>query len=130
MPKLVEMDQAVTLADQLKSEDEAVVLINTFVVPPSLADALLAAWSNDAGHMKAPRHCWKRRIPELRRLAVGRPLSRGVRQSRIPGAPGRLPGRSRGQPAPVPQDRSARHLRRLTGIGPTRGQIACPADSR
>ncbi|AIT05276.1 antibiotic biosynthesis monooxygenase [Sphingomonas taxi] len=53
MPKLVEMDQAVTLTDQLKSEDEAVVLINTFVVPPSLADALLAAWSSDAGHMKA-----------------------------------------------------------------------------
>ena len=34
MPKFVEMDRTVTLADQLKDGDGAVVLVNTFVVPP------------------------------------------------------------------------------------------------
>ena len=53
MPKIVEMSQAVTLDDQLKTEDGPVVLINTFVVPPEDADKLLAAWTNDAGYMKA-----------------------------------------------------------------------------
>lgn len=53
MPKLVEMGQAATLGDQLKTEEGPVVLINTFVVPCEDADALIAAWGNDAGYMKA-----------------------------------------------------------------------------
>lgn len=53
MPKLVEMSQAVTLRDQLKSEEGPVVLVNTFVVPPEDSDKLLSAWTNDAGLMKA-----------------------------------------------------------------------------
>lgn len=53
MPKIVEMGQAVTMADQLKTEEGPVVLINTFVVPPEDADTLFAAWTGDAGHMKA-----------------------------------------------------------------------------
>ena len=53
MPKLVEMDQAVTMADQLKTEEGPVVLINTFIVPLDQADDLLAVWSKDAAHMKA-----------------------------------------------------------------------------
>jgi heme-degrading monooxygenase HmoA len=52
MPKFVEMDQTVTLADQLKDEGGAVVLVNTFVVPPEEADRLLAAWAADAAIMK------------------------------------------------------------------------------
>ncbi|GJE75636.1 MULTISPECIES: antibiotic biosynthesis monooxygenase family protein [Methylorubrum] len=48
MPKFIEMDQTVTLADQLKDEGGPVVLINTFVVPPADADSLLAAWTADA----------------------------------------------------------------------------------
>lgn len=53
MPKLVEMDQAVTLGDQLKSDAGPVILVNTFVVPPEDADQLLKAWTGDAAHMKA-----------------------------------------------------------------------------
>lgn len=52
MPKLVEMDQTITLADQLNDDGGAVVLINTFVVSPADGDALLAAWANDAALMK------------------------------------------------------------------------------
>ncbi|WP_267427346.1 antibiotic biosynthesis monooxygenase family protein [Methylobacterium sp. GC_Met_2] len=53
MPKFVEMDHAVTLADQLKTEEGPVVLINTFVVPPEDADKLHSVWASDAGLMKA-----------------------------------------------------------------------------
>ncbi len=52
MPKFTEMDQTVTLADQLKDERGPVVLVNTFVAPPADADRLLAAWSADAAIMK------------------------------------------------------------------------------
>lgn len=52
MPQFVETDQTVTLADQLKDEGGPVVLINTFVVPPVDADALLATWTSDAAVMK------------------------------------------------------------------------------
>jgi heme-degrading monooxygenase HmoA len=48
MPRFIEMDQTVTLADQLKDEGGPVVLINTFVVPLADADPLLAAWTADA----------------------------------------------------------------------------------
>lgn len=53
MPKFVEMDQAITLADQLKTEDGPVVLINTFVVSPKDADAFFSVWAADASIMKA-----------------------------------------------------------------------------
>ena len=52
MPKFIEMDRTVTLADQLKDEGGSVVLINTFVVPPTDAEALLSAWTADAEIMK------------------------------------------------------------------------------
>lgn len=58
MPTFIEMDRTVTLADQLKPDPatdagEPVVLINTFVVAPEEADALLAAWTADAAIMQA-----------------------------------------------------------------------------
>ena len=53
MPNFVEMAQAVTMGDQLKTEEGPVVLINTLVVPPEDADTLLAVWAKDAGVMKA-----------------------------------------------------------------------------
>lgn len=53
MSKFVEMGQAVTLSDQLKTEAGPVVLVNTFVVPPEDAEKLLVAWAADAGLMKA-----------------------------------------------------------------------------
>jgi heme-degrading monooxygenase HmoA len=53
MPRFLEMDVTVTLADQLREETNGpVVLVNTFVVPPEDADALLNAWSRDAAIMK------------------------------------------------------------------------------
>ena len=52
MPKFIEMDETVTLADQLKDEGGSVVLINTFVVPPADAEGLLAAWTSDAEVMQ------------------------------------------------------------------------------
>jgi heme-degrading monooxygenase HmoA len=47
------MDRFVTLGDQLKSDGNPVVLINTFVVPPEESDRLIEAWSADAALMKA-----------------------------------------------------------------------------
>src|ERR1700744_5527269 len=53
MPKFLEMDPSVALNDQLGDvENGPVVLINTFVVQPDEADALLKAWSRDAAIMK------------------------------------------------------------------------------
>ncbi|WP_158811320.1 antibiotic biosynthesis monooxygenase [Beijerinckia sp. L45] len=52
MPNFIEMDKTVTLADQLKDDGGSVVLINTFIVPPADAEALLAAWTADAEVMK------------------------------------------------------------------------------
>ena len=52
MPTFIEMDPTVTLADQLEDEGGSVVQINTFVVPPAEAEALLAAWTADAAIMK------------------------------------------------------------------------------
>ena len=52
MVKFAEMDQTVTLAFQLEDEGGPVVLINTFIVPPEDADALLEAWASDAAVMK------------------------------------------------------------------------------
>lgn len=52
MVKFIEMDQTVTLADQLRDEGGPVVLVNTFVVSPEDADRLLAAWTADADIMK------------------------------------------------------------------------------
>ena len=53
MPRFLEMDATVTLADQLRDDaNDPVVLVNTFVVPPEDADTLLNAWSRDAAVMK------------------------------------------------------------------------------
>lgn len=52
MPKFVEMDATVTLADQLESDGGPVVLVNTFTVPADDADRLLAVWAADAALMK------------------------------------------------------------------------------
>jgi heme-degrading monooxygenase HmoA len=53
MPKFVELDAHVTLAQQLADEDGPVILINSFSVAPEEADALLVAWTKDAAIMKA-----------------------------------------------------------------------------
>lgn len=52
MVKFAEMDQTVTLNAQLEDDGGPVILINTFIVPPEDADALVEAWANDAALMK------------------------------------------------------------------------------
>lgn len=48
MPKFVEMDPTVSLADQLEDDGRPVMLVNTFTVPADDADRLLAAWAGAA----------------------------------------------------------------------------------
>ena len=52
MLKRVEMDQQVTLFDQLSNEVGPVVLVNTFQVAPEDADSLVDAWAADAAYLK------------------------------------------------------------------------------
>jgi heme-degrading monooxygenase HmoA len=47
-----EMDQHVTLFDQLREEVGPIVLFNTFTVAPEDAEALLEAWAADAAYLK------------------------------------------------------------------------------
>lgn len=53
MPELKELDDAVSLSDQMQSGEEGhVVLINVFHIAPAEEDALIEAWSRDAEFMK------------------------------------------------------------------------------
>lgn len=52
MPKFIEMDASVTLAQQLKEDGGPVVLINSFTVPDAAMDQTLAAWARDAAVMQ------------------------------------------------------------------------------
>jgi heme-degrading monooxygenase HmoA len=52
MLQLAEMDDRVTLADQLSQEVGPVILINTFRVAPQDTGALLEAWAADAAYLK------------------------------------------------------------------------------
>src|SRR3712207_28780 len=52
MPQMIEMDQHVTLRDQLQHDVGPVILINTFTVQPEEADQLLQAWAADAAYFK------------------------------------------------------------------------------
>ncbi|MGI9512879.1 MAG: antibiotic biosynthesis monooxygenase family protein [Anderseniella sp.] len=53
MLKIEELDTVVGLADQMKSEEGPIVLINLFTVAPADEAALLKAWAHDADFMKA-----------------------------------------------------------------------------
>ena len=52
MIKLTEMDETVTLQQQLGQEVGPVILINMFTVKPEDAEQLLAAWAADAAFFK------------------------------------------------------------------------------
>lgn len=52
MVKMVEMDEAVTLQQQMGQETSPVILINQFKVAPEDVDAFLAAWADDAAFFK------------------------------------------------------------------------------
>jgi heme-degrading monooxygenase HmoA len=51
--KLVEMDESVTLGEQLGTHGGPVILINKFNVAPEDVEQLLAAWAADAEFFKA-----------------------------------------------------------------------------
>jgi heme-degrading monooxygenase HmoA len=52
MVKLTEMDDSITLQQQLMTEAGPVILINQFKVKPEEADQLIAAWTQDALFLK------------------------------------------------------------------------------
>jgi heme-degrading monooxygenase HmoA len=52
MVALVEMDEKVSIQDQLEDTGGPVILINRFTVKADQADQLLRAWANDAAWMK------------------------------------------------------------------------------
>ena len=52
MLRRVEMDEQVTLFDQLAHEVGPVILVNTFHVAPEDADELIDAWAADAAYLK------------------------------------------------------------------------------
>lgn len=53
MPNFKEMDAVVTLAKQMQTNEEPIVLINLFTVDKADVEKLLAAWAHDADFMKA-----------------------------------------------------------------------------
>jgi heme-degrading monooxygenase HmoA len=52
MPQMVEMDDRVTLEEQMREEVGPVILINKFNVKPEEADQLLKTWAADAAYFK------------------------------------------------------------------------------
>jgi heme-degrading monooxygenase HmoA len=53
MIKLEELDETVSIRDQLQERSqEPVILVNVFHVAPSAADALIKAWEKDARYFK------------------------------------------------------------------------------
>ena len=53
MAKFNEMDEKVTLSEQLKENVSPVILINKFNVKPEEADQFLKAWADDAAYFKS-----------------------------------------------------------------------------
>lgn len=52
MLKRIEVDEHVTLREQLGADEGPVVLVNTFKVAPEDAEALLEAWTEDARYLR------------------------------------------------------------------------------
>jgi len=52
MVKMVEMDESITLQQQMGQEVSPVILINKFTVKPEDVDSFLAAWAADAAFFK------------------------------------------------------------------------------
>ncbi len=53
MPNFKELDETVTLADQMQAQEGPIILINVFTVDQKDEEALLKAWAHDADFMKA-----------------------------------------------------------------------------
>jgi heme-degrading monooxygenase HmoA len=69
MPTLVEMDDAVTIREQLEDGGGPVILINKFNVAAADVEALMRAWADDAA--------WMKRQPGF----IATQLHRGIRGS-------------------------------------------------
>jgi hypothetical protein len=54
MIKLVEMNEKVTLSDQMEENVNNVILINKLTVKPEDVDQLLRGWAADAAYFKQP----------------------------------------------------------------------------
>jgi hypothetical protein len=52
MINLVEMDEKITISDQIEENLSNVILINKFTVKPEDVDQLLRAWAADAAYFK------------------------------------------------------------------------------
>jgi quinol monooxygenase YgiN len=53
MAKFVEMDEKVTLSEQLEENVSPVILINKFNVKPEEVDQFLKAWADDGAYFKS-----------------------------------------------------------------------------
>jgi hypothetical protein len=53
MARFVEMDEKVTLSEQLEENVSPVILINKFNVKPEEVDQFLKAWADDAAYFKS-----------------------------------------------------------------------------
>jgi heme-degrading monooxygenase HmoA len=71
MVAFVEMDETVSIRDQLGDTGGQVILINKFTVEPEQADQLLSAWADDAA--------WMQRQPGF----ISTQLHRGVAGSSV-----------------------------------------------
>jgi len=52
MPKFVELDETITLAEQLEEGGGSIILVNILTVATADVDQLLAAWASDAANLK------------------------------------------------------------------------------
>lgn len=58
MVKLVEMDEKITLSEQMEEKNVgSVILINKFNVKPEEVDQFLQAWASDAAYFKSQPGC-------------------------------------------------------------------------
>ena len=71
MLKLIEMDDAVSIRDQLEDRGGPLVLVNKFSVPGADAEAMMRAWTGDAE--------WMKRQPGF----ISTQLHRGIRGSSL-----------------------------------------------
>jgi heme-degrading monooxygenase HmoA len=55
MVKIANLDDSISIIDQLGEDDSPVVLVNIFTVDQGEADSLIEAWTRDAEFMKRQR---------------------------------------------------------------------------
>jgi len=122
--KLIEMDEMVTLQQQLDQEIGPVILINKFNVKPEEVDQLLAAWTADAAFFKRQPGFISAQLHRgvggscvfinYAVLGVGRALPVGVQPARVPRGDEGVSAEHDDIAAPIPEGRCVEHLRGLS----------------